>query len=317
MGEPVVPPAVRPVRHVEVPDRLRAVKRRTPRFVKRAARRGLRRVGVATADRRVLPNYLVIGTKRGGTTSLVNWLFAHPEVMPMFPAAQQIKSPHYFDLNYWRGLDWYKSHFPTEPAVRRLRDRIGHPPAVGEASPYYMFHPAVPERVAVTTPDVRLIVLLRDPVRRAYSNYWERRGSDAEVLESFEAAIDAEPARLADATAERLRDPRYYSFDHDCHSYLARGRYLEHLRPWLDTFPREQLLVIRSEDLYADPRAVSSQVQRFLGLTETDIDRLDHHNRLPVPAMDAATRQRLVEYYRPHNAALYEALGVDFGWEDS
>jgi hypothetical protein len=306
-----------PVHHEGVPDRLRAVKKRTPTVIKHAARRGLRRVGLATAGHRVLPSYLVIGTKRGGTTSLVNWLFAHPEVMPLFPAAQQIKSPHYFDINYWRGEDWYRSHFPTRRRVERWTKRLGHPPAVGEASPYYLFHPAVPGRVAATVPGVKLVVLLRDPVKRAYSNYWERRGSNAEDLPTFEQALAAEPARLAPVTRQLLDDPRFYSHDHDCHSYLARGRYLEQLQPWLAAFDREQLLVLRSEDLYADPRATYARVQEFLGLTVHDADRLEHHHKLPVPPMLPETRQMLADYYRPHNQALSEALGIDFGWSSS
>jgi hypothetical protein len=302
-----------PARHVGVPDRLRAVKKWTPPVLKRAARDGLRRAGLATARQRVLPSFLVIGTKRGGTTSLVNWLFAHPEVMPLFPAAQQIKSPHYFDINYWRGESWYRSHFPTRRRVERWTERLGHAPAVGEASPYYLFHPAVPQRVAATVPDVKVVVLLRDPVDRAYSNYWERRGSDAEDLPTFEEALAAEPGRLAPVTRQLLDDPRFYSHDHDSHSYLARGRYLEQLQPWL-ALDRAQLLVLRSEDLYAEPRSTYARVQEFLGLTVRDADRLEHHHRLPAPPMLAQTRQMLVDYYRPHNQALYEALGVDFGW---
>ena len=178
-----------------------------------------------------------------------------------------------------------------------------------------MFHPAVADRVARLIPDVRLIVLLRDPVKRAYSNYWERRGSGAEDLPTFEAAIDAEPERLRSATAARLAAPTFYSPHHDSHSYLARGRYLEHLRPWLERFGREQLHVVRSEDLYGDPVGTSAEVQRFLGIDVLEIARLDHHNKLPVPPMSRATRERLLEYYHPHNLALYEALGRDMGWD--
>lgn len=304
-----------PIRHVEVPDRLRSLKRRTPPPVKRAARGAARRWGEATAPARVLPTFLVIGTKRGGTTSLINWLFSHPQVLPMFPAAQQIKSPHYFDLHYDRPETWYRSHFPTARAVDRFARRHGRPPAVGESSPYYLFHPAVPTRVAETIPDVRLVVLLRDPVKRAYSNYWERRGSGAEHLATFEEALAAEEWRLRGVTPERLADPAFTSTHHDWHSYLARGRYLEQLQRWFAQVDRRQLLVVRSEDLYRDPRAVSAQVQSFLGVDVVDIDRLDHHNRLPVPPMREETRQRLLEYYHPHNLALYDALGRDMGWD--
>lgn len=302
------------VRHVEVPNRLRAIKKRTPEPIKSAARSGLRRFGVATASQRVLPNFLIIGTKRGGTTSLMNWLSSHPEVLPLFPVAQQIKSPHYFDINFWRGEDWYRSFYPTRRRLDRITERLGHAPALGEASPYYMFHPAVPARVAQTAPEVKLIVLLRDPVKRAYSNYWERRGSGQEDLETFEAAMDAEESRLAGVTEEKLRDPRFYSADHDNHTYLARGRYLEQLERWFAHFDREQMLILPSEQLYADPPGTSFQVQRFLGITDSDIVKLDHYNKLPVPPIAEETKARLVEYYTPYNQALYDALGVDLGW---
>jgi hypothetical protein len=311
MTENAVPP-----RHVVVPDRLKTIKRHTPAVFKQVARASLRRYGVRTASSRPLPTFLVIGTKRGGTTSLWNWLLKHPAVAPQFPAAQQIKSPHYFDINFWRGEQWYRSHFPTQQALDRLAATVGGCPAVGEASPYYMFHPAAPQRVAALMPDVRLIVLLRDPVARAYSNFAERRGSGAEPLTVFEDALEAESTRLDGEEAKILADPRYYSAHHDSHTYLARGRYIEHFRPWLDAFPRDQMLIIRSEDQAADPAAAFALVQQFLGIPLHDIVDLQRHNRLPRNPIKPETERWLADYYRPYNAQLYEALGRDFGWDD-
>ena len=301
--------------HDPVPGRLRAVKRRTPAPVKALGRRTLRRVGEATAAARPLPDFLVIGSKRGGTTSLWNWLLAHPGVLPMFPSVQQLKSPHYFDINYTRGEDWYRSHFPTRHARERVEERQGYRPVAGESSPYYMFHPAAPERVRSAMPDARLVVLLRDPVKRAYSNYWERRGSGLEDLDTFEAAIEAEERRLAGQAERLLADPSYYSVHHDNHSYLARGRYLEHLRPWLARFPREQLLVLLSEDMYADPAGALARTHEFLGLPVQPPPTVTHHNRLPVPPMDPGLARTLSDYYRPHNQALAEALGRELPWD--
>src|SRR5262245_25168277 len=192
--------------------------------------------GWVTAGLRVLPDFLIIGCKKGGTTSLMNWLVEHPDVARMYPSFQRRKSPHYFDVNYARGEAWYRAHFPTRMSVARREHRSGRRPLVGEASPYYMFHPAAPDRVGETLPYVRLIALLREPVSRAYSNYWDRVATGNEDLPTFEDAIDAEEERLKGVTAERFRDPAYYSYDHDHHSYLARGRYIEHLRPWLDAY---------------------------------------------------------------------------------
>ena len=302
------------IRHDEVPNRLRALKRRTPRPVKAVARRAVRRYGAGTAERRVLPTFLVIGAKRGGTTSLWNALLSHPGVLPMFPSAQQIKSPHYFDIFYANGLGWYKSHFPTARAYARATQSLGYRPAVGEASPYYLFHPAAPERVARAVPGVKLIVLLRDPVSRAYSNYWERRGSQLEDLPTFREALAAEPGRLAGEEQRLVTDDRYYSVSHDSHSYRARGRYLEQLERWFQHFDRDQFLVVASEQFYAEPDAVSAQVQKFLGLQVQQISHIRHHNRLRVPPMDADLEHELRAYYDPYNQALYERLGVDYGW---
>jgi hypothetical protein len=303
------------LRHVEVPDRLRSAKKRVPRPVKRVVRRALRRYGEQTADRRALPDFLIIGVKRGGTTSVWNWLVEHPNVAPMFPALQQIKSPHYFDLHYARGERWYRSHFPSAAALDRAAQRTGIRPLTGEASPYYVFHPLVPERVQASVPKARLIVLLRNPIDRAYSNYWERRGSAAECLPTFEAALDAEDERLRGETARMLTNPSYHSKHHDWHSYLGRGHYAEQLDRWFDRFGRDQLLIVGFDELRRDASAAYRQIQEFLSVPVVEPPELAHHNKLPVPPMQAATRARLVEYYRPWNARLADLLGTTFDWD--
>ncbi len=300
---------------MELPRYVRRMREPIPAPVLRVIRDSVRQYAIATAQRRVLPDFLIIGTKKGGTTSLINWLVRHPAVCRMFPPAQRLKSAHYFDINYWRGLRWYRSHFATEAAQRRIEQRLGARPVTGEASPYYMFHPAVPGRVLETVPEVRIIALLRDPVSRAYSNYWDRRATGTEDLPTFEEALAAEPARLAGVDASQLANPRFYSFDHDNHSYLARGRYLEHLRPWLEQFPAEQLLILRAESLFSEPAETFTRVQRFLNIPEHDPGPLVRYNERSRPPMLDATRAWLADYYRPHNAALYDALGQDMGWE--
>jgi hypothetical protein len=271
----------------------------------------VRRFGSQTAARRPLPDYLIIGSKKGGTSSLTNWLLQHPHNLRMFPSFQPLKSPHFFDINFREGVDWYRGHFPTE------RVRSQHPGAVvGEASPYYMFHPAAAARARSVVPDAKVIAVLRNPVSRAYSNYWDRRSAGSETLPTFEAALEAEEARLAGVDHDRLRnDPTYYSFEHDQFTYLARGRYLEHLQTWLDTYPAEQMLVLRAEDMYADPAAVFEQVQSFLGLPLAQNVNLKTYNERSKPPIDPLTRDRLAEYYRPYNEALYERLGRDMEWE--
>ena len=301
---------------MDVPEYVEKLRRPVPRQVQVVARDSLRTFGRLTAGSRPLPDYLIIGSKKGGTTSLTNWLGRHPHVGRMFPSAQRLKSAHYFDINYARGPDWYRSHFPTNRSRRVQERRVNGTVIVGEASPYYMFHPAAAGRVLETVPHVKAIALLRDPVARAYSNYWDRRATGTEELPTFEAAIEAEEQRLADVDHARLlTDPSYYSFDHDNHAYLARGRYLEHLRPWMEALPPEQLLILRAETMFEDPYPVFARVQEFLEIPVVDSITLSKYNERPREAMDPVTVQRLAEYYRPHNRALYEALGEDFHWE--
>lgn len=311
MGEPTAP-----VRGIELPRALRRLRGSTPVPARHLLRSGARGYGVATASHRLLPDFLIIGAKKAGTSSLMNWLLHHPAVARGFPAAQRVKSPHYFDINYWRGPRWYASHFPTRVARHRLEHRVGGISVVGEASPYYMFHPAVAGRVAQDLPHARIIVLLRDPVTRAYSNYWDRRAFGSEHLQTFEQAIDAEPRRLDAVDEERLvADPRYYSAQHDHHTYLARGRYAEHLRPWVQQVPAERLLVLRAEDLFREPAATFDTVQDFLRLPVRGEVRLAPYNSRTPPPITAETTARLAAYYRPHNATLYDLLGRDLGWE--
>ncbi len=310
------PVAGGPTRGMALPQYNETLRKAIPRPVLETVRGSVRRYGMLTAASRPLPDYLVIGTKKGGTSSLINWLVCHPNVARMFPAGQRLKSSHYFDINYHRGVDWYRSHFPTQRARDFHAKRVNGPVVVGEASPYYMFHPAAAQRARKTAPHLKIIALLRDPVARAYSNYWDRRASDTESLSTFEEAIDAEEQRLAGVDYDRLlTDPAYYSFHHDNHSYLARGRYLEHLSRWIDAFPPEQLLILQAEAMFTSPEEVFAQVQRFLDVPvagKLDLTRFNERTRAP---MRADTCARLVDYYRPYNAALYEALGQNFGWE--
>jgi hypothetical protein len=304
------------VRGIDLPARYRRARSSVPTPVLHLVRAGARRYGQATAPQRPLPDFLIIGAKKAGTSSLMNWLLQHQAISRMFPAAQRLKSPHYFDVNYWRTESWYASHFPTRATRRRQEERVGSLTMVGEASPYYMFHPAVPARVAATLPDARVIVLLRDPVARAYSNYWDRHAFGTEKLASFEEAIDAEPQRLATVDASRLMtDPKYYSEHHDHHTYLARGRYAEHLQPWLELVPSNNLLVLRAEDLFQSPVETFADVQRFLRVPVVTDVALRRYNKRGQPPIQPSTRARLADYYRPYNAELYALLGRDLGWE--
>jgi hypothetical protein len=274
-------------------------------------KRSLRRYGELTAGLRGLPDFVIIGAKRGGTTSLYNYLLEHPAVLPLLPARQHIKGAHFLDSNFQRGERWYRSHFPTAP-YRRLRER-GGPVAVGEASPYYLFHPLAPERARRLIPETKLILLLRDPVERAFSHYKERVRHGAEPL-GFEEALEAEPERLAGEAERLVREPGYHSFAHEHHSYVAQGRYLDMLPAWLERFGRERMLVLPSEDLYADPQATVDRVTAFLGLPPWRLRNRARHNYHPAADMQPETRRHLRELFAEHNRDLARLLGLRLDW---
>lgn len=288
-------------------------KQLAPRLLMEAARSGIRTVGSLTASSRVLPDFLIIGTKRGGTTSMWNYLVDHPGVARMWPESERIKSPHYFDLNYGRGEAWYRSHFPTTGHMLRLRSRFGHAIVTGEASPYYLVHPAVPQRVRSLLPEVKLLILLRDPIERAYSHYKERCRSGVESLPFLDALL-AEEDRLAGEADRLASDPTYTSQAYDSFSYLARGRYLEQLERWSSCFSPQQILVLASEDFYADPRATLGQVTDLLGLPLHKPAEYRRWNYHPAADMPENARAFLQSHYGPHNEALEQHLGRQFAW---
>lgn len=211
-----------------------------------------------------LPDFLGIGVQKGGTTSLQRLLEQHPGVF-----LPQRKELHYFSLHYGQGEPWYQEQFAAATPEQ----------CCGEITPYYVFHPEAAQRIRALLPAVRLIVLLRDPVERTLSQYFHSRRLGLEPL-ALEAALRAEPERLAGAEAVlRAADGRHRS--HQEHSYLARSRYEQQLPRWQALFAPEQLLVLRSEDLFSRPQLLWERLLQFLPLAPRALP--------PVPAANAGS----------------------------
>lgn len=276
--------------------------------LKAAVRRYALAQRMKTGRFRCLPDFLIIGAQRGGTSSLYNYLVQHPAVLPALR-----KEVHYFDDGYRHPLSWYRAHFPLT-LHKALLERTSGPYRVGEASPYYILHPHAPQRIRATLPEVRLIALLRNPIDRAESHYHHEIRRGRETL-SFEEALDREPERLA-GELERMRvDATYVSFNHRRFSYATRGLYIDQLPVWRELFPADRLLVLRSEDLFADPAAIVSQVLRWLGVADQPHGTFKKFNQASYGKMHPATRERLRAFFRPYNERLSAYLGRDMGWD--
>jgi hypothetical protein len=249
-----------------------------------------------------LPDFIIIGTQKGGTTYLYDELVKQPGF-----AAARTKEIHFFDSYYHRGASWYQAFFPRKGANGSAAI------LTGEASPSYLFHPQVARRALAVTPRARFIALLRNPVERAYSHYHHEVRLGYEHL-SFEEALDHESQRTTGEFERLSLDDTYVSHAYTHFTYQARGRYLEQLQTWHRVIPREQLLVLTSEQLQNDTPGTIAQVGEFLGLRDWKPVQSVTPKIFPYPELEPRLRQRLADYFKPFNEALFDYLGTDYGW---
>jgi len=265
------------------------------------------------------PDFLLIGAKRGGSTSFYYDLITHPQVAALFPRPDRLpkaaatKGIHYFDSNYFRGYRWYASHLPSLRVRRSQQRAVGGRVITGEGSPYYLSHPAAPGRAAHDLPGVKLLAVLRDPVERAYSHWKERVREGMEPL-SFLDAIEQEPYRVGDA-AERLReDPRFYSYAHEQQSYLEQSKYGAALARWQAAFPDNSILIIRSEDYYSSPETQLDHAAEYLGIEPGRFNSGEVRNAAPGSEMTPAMRDRLQDLLRSDARQLRDMTGITWDW---
>jgi hypothetical protein len=238
-----------------------------------------------------MPDVVIVGTMKGGTTSLFSYLCQHPEIRGSIR-----KEVHYFDRHFKRGERWYRKHFTTRS------DGI-----VLEATPDYMFHRSSLSRMRSVLPNVRVIMVLRNPVTRAYSHYHHSKLKGTESR-TFEDAVRADLAWYRRRGA--LGDDSWESNDH---SYVRRGIYTPQVRRTLDSYGTA-VLVLRSEDLFADPLSVTNRVLQFIGLshlsTLSDVEPKTAGRYKPAIPM----RSELEDFFSPHNEELRRILRTDAWW---
>ena len=259
---------------------------------------------------RVRPNFVLIGTSKSGTSSLAAYLSEQPDFYPPL-----IKEAHYFDdLHRFRFLS-YRAFFPT--IFRKLWCRVrGRPFVTGEFTPSYYFIPSAPARLAdALGTDTKLILMLRDPIERAYSGY---RSTVRHGLESrsFEQAIRAD-IEFGPVEMQKMRDdPDYRSEKVATHGYLTRGHYAQYLKLWSTVFPRENIMVVLFDDFTRDTKAVIAEVCAFIGLDDPgEMDFPIHNPGISLAKdMDAATYINLVSYFEPLNQELSVYLDRALPW---
>ncbi|MHB8245844.1 MAG: sulfotransferase family protein [Acidimicrobiales bacterium] len=277
--------------------------------VKLVGRAAARTAGRWSAGARMTPAFLIVGAQRCGTTSMYKSLSQHQSVLP----ALLHKGVHYFDTGYGRGWRWYIGHFPLRAHGQWTAARTGSSAITGESSPYYLFHPLAAGRIARDLPLARLIVMVRDPVERAYSAHAHESARGYET-ETFERALELEESRLLGQESRLESDPGAYSFDHQHHGYLARGRYAEQLSRLADHVGRERIHVVDADEFFVDPAPVLARVSSFLGLPQPTGIQFRRHNARPRAPMDESLRRRLEEHFATSDAELAGWLGAEPSW---
>ena len=286
----------------------KAAVKEPPRLQERV-RATARTAGRLTAAARMTPSFLIVGAQRCGTTSMYKTLSQHPMVLP----AVLHKGAHYFDTGYRHGPAWYRGHFPLQVTARRAAPAPGRRPVTGESSPYYLFHPLAGQRIATDLPGVRLLVLLRDPVERAYSAHTHETARGFET-EPFERALELEPIRLAGEEAKLIADPTYQSHSHQHHAYVTRGRYADQLRRLEALFGRDRIHVVDSQRFFTDPEPVFAEVVDFLGIGAAGGIVFDQHNARPRAPMPDSVRAKLEDQLADSDAELETWLGAPPSW---
>ncbi len=248
------------------------------------------------------PQFLIIGVMKGGTTSLYEYLVQHPQVLPGLQ-----KEIDFFNYQFNLGLDWYLSHFP--PTLK-------HPVFLtGEASPTYLLDLETIPRVFEHFPQVKLLVILRNPVDRAISQYYDHFNWLGREKRSLAEAITSEMKvlqQLQDPTTIGIHSPFWKSQK----GHLWRGLYVYFLEKWMQVFPREQFLILKSEDLYHQPQTTMEQVFKFLGLPPYRLQNYRQYTAGSYAQVNPEIREKLSHFFHPHNQRLAAFLGETLNWNE-
>lgn len=248
------------------------------------------------------PSFIIIGCQKCGTTSLYQYLNVHPQILPTFQ-----KEVRFFSWSFMEGQagkDWYLAHFPPLPDGQKF--------LTGEASPEYIYYPGVEKRIFEFCPQIKLIVMLRNPVERSISDYYHHQKYGAE-FRSLEQALEPQIKILKQAAANEI-EINDELLDQMQPNYLLNSVYIYFLEKWMSWFPREQLLVLATEDLDAAPERTMKEVYEFLGVSVHELSDYPRHNSNSYPRVSDSIRQSLAECFQPYNQKLEKYLGRKFNW---
>lgn len=268
-----------------------------------------------TSSFRVLPNFIIIGSGRAGTTALYSYLIQHPSI---FGAStennESVADLHFFEYMISDKISWYKSHFPTKLTKILYEAKSKNNFVTGEYTSTYMYNKNVPKRISELLPDVKIIIILRNPVDKAYSTY-SQQYSFNEFSSSFEDTVQAEFQRIELCKSQ----PDLYTQNPDFESnvitsIIRHGIYYDYLETWTKFFKKNQILIIDSEELKNSTQKTIDKVFNFLDVFPYKVDNLSKINVGKYSPINKKSREDLSEFYKPYNEKLNDLLDTNFKW---
>ena len=260
-----------------------------------------------TGPLRVLPDFIMIGSMKCGTTSLYYDICEHPCASPA--AYDEIG---FFDSNFHLGLNWYRSMFPTKRRIEDIRRKEGVA-ITGEDTPFYFWNPVAAKRIQKLLPNIKLITILRNPIDRAYSEYQDLVSSESNSP-SFETFIENEiNTRRKDSSL--ITEENFEIFNQK-NSYLLKGIYVDQLKIWAGLFPKEQIFTLSTENLNSEPITTLESVFQYLNLPDYKIKNIQRQKQKKYVPMNSQTRKILIEFFKPHNERLFKFIGKKFDWDE-
>tara|TARA_Y100000817_G_C16859644_1_gene545296 strand:+ start:1673 stop:2512 length:840 start_codon:yes stop_codon:yes gene_type:complete len=264
------------------------------RFVKRG-------ISGITASSRILPDFIINGTVRSGTTSLYYNICEHPSIL-----SADYDEIGFFDSNYQLGINWYRSMFPTQKEISELKKKTGFA-ITGEDTPFYFWKKEAARRILNDLPNVKIISIFRNPIDRAYSNYNLSIRANTEKL-SFEDAIEEEMRFLDEHSFRESVDRQ--------RSYIAKGIYEKQINFWFEIFPKKQIHILSTEDMKKNPQDTLKKIFRFLEIPEYTIENPHNQKAVKYEKMSEETRKLLCDFYKPHNEKFFQIIDKKFDWEN-
>ena len=262
-----------------------------------------------TGSIRTLPDFIVIGGTRSGGMTLTKYIQEHPSVYVS-------RNVHFFEFIASNNVNWYKRHFPSYIYKKKFLRKNKQKLVVGESTGTYLFHPDIPKRIKNILPNVKLIVMLRNPVVSSYSKYNHYKNEGLE-LNSFEDAIKMEIKRIDILKQNNELKSNNPDFNNNVNfHYLRHGHYAEKLKNWLKVFPRNQIHMVVNDEFNADLDKTVEETFSFLGLPNHKTKNRIKHSVGKYPKLQESTKEFLIDYFKPHNEELYEILGRKLPWEN-